>query len=300
MKPGISAIVVAHNQAELLQNCLHSIEKWVDQIIVIDLDSTEDIKKIAHLSGAQYVTHKLVPIVEEVRQESLKYAEHEYVLFLDPDESIPGTLAKDLTAKIKTGQYDYFVTPRQNFVFGKWVRHSRWWPDQQTRVFRAGKVSWGKTLHEEAVPTGTGYTYPSEENFAIHHDNYQSLDEWISKNMRYAKADAKARVISGDKLSLLSATKLSVSELISRFFAGEGYRDGMHGLVLSVLQSFYYFMVYAYYWEAMKYSDLETESSIKSFPRTWFGHGLTETLYWDKNMSIVANIKSKLARRLIK
>jgi hypothetical protein len=74
----------------------------------------------------------------------------------------------------------------------------------------------------------------------------------------------------------------------------------MHGLILSILQSFYYFMVYAYYWEAMKYADLENAATIKSFPRTWFSHGLAETLYWDKNTNIVANIKSKLARRLIK
>lgn len=300
MKPGISAIVVVHNQGDLLQICLKSVKNWVDQIIVIDLESTEDIEKIVNLAGAEYVSHKRVAIVEEVRQDSLKYAEHEYVLFIDPDESIGADLAKDLTAKIKTGKYDYFAIPRQNFVFGKWVRNSRWWPDFQTRVFRVGKVSWGKTLHAEAVPSGTGYTYGEDEKWSIHHENYRSLDEWLSKNMRYAKADGRSRAKSGDKFSLLAATQLSVSELISRFFAGQGYKDGMHGLVLSILQSFYYFMVYAYYWEAMKYADLESASTIKSFPRAWFGHGLSETLYWDKDKNIVGNIKSKLARRLIK
>ena len=299
MKPGISAVIVVHNQVDLLENCLKSISKWIDEIIIIDLESTENVKRVADSYKAKYFTHKLVPIVENIRQDSLKYAEHEYVLFLDPDESIPGTLAKDLVVKIKTGGYDYFVTPRQNFVFGKWVKHSRWWPDLQTRVFRVGKVSWGKTLHEAAVPTGIGYTYPSEENFAIHHDNYRSLDEYIGKNMRYAKADAMERVKSGDKFTLFTATKLSVSELISRFFAGEGYKDGMHGLVLAILQSFYYFMVYAYYWEAKDYENLETESSIKSFPRKWFGMGLSEVLYWDKAKTFTKNIKEKLVRRMI-
>jgi len=300
MKPGISAIIVAHNQIDLLQTCLNSIKGWVDQIIIIDLESTDDIEGLATSVKAKYISHKLVPIVESVRQESLKYAEHEYVLFLDPDETVNPNLSKDLVGKIKTGEYDYFTTPRQNYVFGKWVKNSRWWPDPQTRVFRVGKVTWGKTLHAPAVPTGKGYSYPSESSFAIHHDNYRNLDEWVSKNMRYAKADALERERSESNLSLLDATKLSVSELISRFFAGEGYKDGMHGLVLSILQSFYYFMVYAYYWEAMKYRDLESPDNIKSFPRVWFSHGLSETLYWDKHTNIVANIKSKLARRLIK
>lgn len=299
MKPGISAVVVVHNQLDLLKKCLDSIYSWVDEIILIDLESTEDIKSLVPQYQAKYIAHKKVAIVEEIRQESLQHTSHEYVLFIDPDETIPQTLAQDLMDKIETGEYDYFVAPRQNYVFGKWVQHSRWWPDLQTRVFRQGHVTWGTKLHEEAVPSGNGYTYPVSEKFAITHLNYLDLDEFIAKNMRYAKADAQERLESGNALRILGAIKLSVSELISRFFVGEGYRDGMHGLVLSILQSFYYFMVYAYYWEGKKYSELESESTIKSFPRTWFSHALSETLHYDKAGSAIKSIKAKLVRRMI-
>lgn len=112
-------------------------------------------------------SHKKVAIVEEVRQTSLKLANHEYVLFLNPDETIPPDLALDLQEKVGVGEFDYFVTPRQNYVFGKWVQHSRWWPDLPTRVFRQGHVTWGTKLHEEAVPSGNGYTYPVSEKFPI-------------------------------------------------------------------------------------------------------------------------------------
>lgn len=299
MKPGISAIIVIHNQLDLLKKCLDSIYSWVDEIILIDLESTDDIKSIAPQYQAKYISHKKVAIVEEVRQDSLALAHHEYIMFLDPDETIPPQLAIDLQEKVESGQFDYFVTPRKNLVFGKWVQHSRWWPDLQTRIFRQGHVTWGTKLHESAVATGIAHTYPVSEDFAIHHDNYRDLDEFIAKNMRYAKADAEERIKSGDILTLLSAIKLSVSELISRFFVAEGYKDGMHGLVLSILQSFYYFMVYAYYWEAKKYNDLETEATIKSFPRTWFSHALSETLHYDQASSTLKSIKAKLVRRMI-
>lgn len=299
MKPGISAIVIAHNQSDMLKNCLSSIKNWVDEIIVLDLQSTEDLHSIATKVGAKYFTHKKVAIVEEVRQSSLKYASHEYVLFLDPDESIGPILAKDLRLKINEGHYDYFRIPRANYIFGKWVRHSRWWPDFQVRVFRQGKVSWGQTLHAEAEVEGLSHTYEMDEQFAIHHDNYRDLDEFIAKNMRYAKTDALERVKSQQDFSLLQAIKLSISELISRFFAGKGYQDGMHGLVLALLQSFYYFMVYAYYWEGKKYIELEASSVIKSFPRVWFSQGLSEVLHWDKATTPIKIIKAKLVRRMI-
>lgn len=300
MKPGISAVIVAYNQADLLKKCLKSIYQIVDEIIIIDLGSTDDLSVLASFYHAKLVAHEKVEIVESIRQWSLSLASFEYVIFLDPDESLGKELTSDLVSKIKTGQYDYFVTPRQNYVFGKWVRHSRWWPDLQTRIFRVGQVSWGNDLHAPAVASGVGFTYESKEDFAIKHDNYRTLDEFITKNMRYAKADAIARQNRGEELDLGTATRLSVSELISRFFKDQGYLDGMHGLILAILQSFYYFMVYAYYWEASKYRDLESSHEIKSFPRTWFGHGLSEVLYWDQPQNFVSKIKSKLARRLIK
>jgi (heptosyl)LPS beta-1,4-glucosyltransferase len=299
MKPGISAIVVVHNQLDLLKKCLDSIYSWVDEIILIDLESTQDIKSLVPQYQAKYVSHPKVSLVEEVRQSSLQHAKHEYVLFLDPDETIPVDLSLDLREKIETGEFDYFVTPRQNYVFGKWVQYSRWWPDLQSRIFRQGHVTWGTKLHAAPVAIGNGYTYPASEKFAIVHENYRDVDEFITKNIRYAKADAHSRIEAGEDMSLLQAMKLSVSELISRFFAGEGYKDGMHGLVLALLPSFYYCLVYTYYWEGKKYSELESEAAIKSFPRSWFSHALSETLHWDKAGSTLKSIKAKLVRRMI-
>ena len=66
MKPGISAVIVVHNQVDLLENCLKSISKWIDEIIIIDLESTENVKRVADSYKAKYFTHKLVPIVENI------------------------------------------------------------------------------------------------------------------------------------------------------------------------------------------------------------------------------------------
>ncbi len=299
MKPGISAVVIAYNQGDLLQKCLASLTDWVDEIVVVDLESTDDIATLAHQYNADYHREKKVAIVEKIRQKSLQYVKHEYVLFLDPDETIPTTLAKAVQEKINTGTYDYFVTPRQNIVFGKWLEHSRWWPDLQTRIFRVGKVTWPTTLHGVPHAEGTSYTFPDSEKSAIHHENYRSLDEFIEKNMRYAKTDATERLTSSEPLSLSKTITLSVGEVMSRFFLGKGYLDGMHGLVLSMLQSFYYFMVYAYYWELKEYETTESEKNIKSFPRAWFSHGLTETLYWEKSTNLFSRLKNKLTKKLL-
>lgn len=298
MNPGISAIVIVHNQVDLLKKCLDSIYSWIDEIILVDLESTDDIKSLAPQYQAKYVAHKQVAIVEEVRQESLKLAHHEYVLFLDPDETISENLAKTIQEKIES-KPTYIKIPRQNYIFGKWIEHSLWWPDYQVRLFKKNVITWPTSLHAQPEISGEGVILQATPNNAITHLNYVSLDEWFDKNKRYAKTKAKEITKSGEELTLAKTIKSSVGEIMQRFFQAQGYKDGMHGLVLSILQSYYHFQIYAYYWEATKYKDLETESSIKSFPRTWFSHGLSEVIHWDKAKSFTKVIKEKFVRRMI-
>lgn len=298
MKPGISAIVIAHNQLELLEKCLHSLSTWVDQIVLVDLESTDDIQGLAARYKVDYVLHTKVAIVEEVRQESLKYATEEYVIFLDPDETITPTLSQTLLSSL-SDQPAYIKIPRQNYVFGKWIEHSQWWPDYQIRLFKKSAMSWPTDLHAQPEIQGDGITLDPLEKNAITHLNYLSIDQWNEKNNRYAKTEALEYLQKGVHFTLAAALKKSIGQIIDRFFAGEGYKDGLHGLVLSIFQSFYYFMVYAYYWEAKKFAQLESDSTIRSFPRTWFSHGLSEVMYWDKAKSPLRVIKEKLVRKMI-
>lgn len=299
MKLGISAVIVVYNQSELLQKCLKSLN-WVDEIILLDVGSSEDIRSLATRFKTKYHRLAHVDIVEEIRQKSLQYASYEYILFIDPDEEVTPDLQKVLTAQVKANEIDYCAIPRQNIVFGKWLEHSRWWPDYQIRFFRHDAVTWPTVLHGQPQYRGRKLELPAKVENAILHYNYLSLDEWLDKNRRYAKKDALDRVSNNQPFTLFEALRLSVSEMMSRFYEGHGYKDGMHGLVLSVLQSFYYFLVYAYYWEAKKYGNLEDSNTIYHFPHTWFRHGFAETLFWDNQSSSgIKKIKEKLVRRMI-
>lgn len=300
MTLALSAILIVYNQSKLLRSALDSIHNLATEIIVVDLESTEDLKSIAKTYGAKYVKLPKVEIVEQVRQLSLKYATQPYVLFLDADETVSPGLAKEITNLTKTLDYDYFEIPRQNYVFGDWVKASRWWPDYQIRLFKKGSATWPTTIHTPPITSGLGYHFAPDPALAITHHNYQNLDEWFEKNRRYSHSDALSRIESNTPFHLFDAMKLSISEFVSRYFAGRGYQDGLRGLILAILQSFYYYLVYAYYWEAKGYASLESESTLKSFPRKWFAHGLSEIMHWDKeNSSVVSRIKSKLVRKMI-
>jgi len=58
------------------------------------------------------------------------------------------------------------------------------------------------------------------------------------------------------------SVRFPVKEFLSRFFAREGYKDGFHGLMLSILMAFYHFIVFSYIWEKQKFKQIN-EKTIK-------------------------------------
>lgn len=299
MTSSISAVFIVYNQSSLLNTSLEKLSRSGFSLHVYDLSSTEDIEKVCRKWGASYTKLPYTEIVETVRNQVFESIKTDYLLYLDADESVGDELIARLKVLSEEG-VDFVKIPRQNYIFNSWVKASRWWPDYQVRFFKHGMVTFPYILHSEPVTSGQGITLEPNPSLAIKHLNYQSLDEWFEKNRRYARADAKVRLSSNQSFTLYDAMKLSISELVSRFFAGGGYQDGMHGLMLSILQSFYYFLVYAYYWEAKSYEANITPSDIKSFPRTWFTHGLSEIIYWDSiGGGFVKKIKDKFKRKLI-
>ncbi len=280
----ISAIIVAKDNPPHLFEAIESVQDFVKEIVVADIGIDSLIlPKLAKNKKVKIVPiKKKVPYVELIREELKQYASQSHLLFLDPDEILPEELKKILTSKYK--QYNYIKIPRKNIIFGKWIEHSRWWPDYQVRLFKKDSVIWPIEIHKQPVVKGNGYTVEAEEKFAMIHYNYESIDEFMQKFSRYAKAEANEFV----SFSLADALKKGLSEFISRYFADEGYKDGIHGFILAFLQMFYYFLVYVYYWERQQYrQESETHKDIYAF----FRNGLHETSHWLIQEKLVGGIK---------
>ncbi len=293
----ISAVVVNRNEAKQLDKCLSSLHGFANEIVVIDLDSCDNSKHIAKKHQAKVISQQPVPIVEHIRQQSLKYATHNYVFIIDPDEVAPPKLKTELKLVLQD-EPDYIEIPRKNIVFNKWIKYSRWWPDYQVRLFKKNKVSWPKEIHSQPVLEGQGYTLPAKEEFALIHHNYQNLTEYFQKNIRYAQSEALYYLQNKKTLTLKETVRRSTAEFISRFFAGHGFKDGTHGLVLSVLQFFYYFLVYFFYWEAGNYKPEIEETELINQASNLFSRTTKELIHW-KNEIGKASVKERIVQKLL-
>ena len=294
----ISAIIVVKDNPPHILKTISSIEDFVNEIIIADIGINNSlIPKFQKNKKIKIIKiNKDIPYVEVIREDLKKYSSCSHILFLDPDEIISEALKNKLKSLYQ--KYSYLQIPRKNLIFGKYIRHSRWWPDYQVRLFKRDSVVWPTEIHKQPIVKGDGYMIEPEEQYAIIHHNYESIDQYLEKAISYAKSEA----LSLPSFSLGEALKKALSEFVSRYFADEGYKDGMHGFVLAFLQMFYYILVYIYYLEKKKYQD-EDQKNLQNIIQQFFREALFSVNHWQNKMNLHSygeKLKRKFINKLLK
>lgn len=245
----ISAVINTLNEEKNIERAIKSVS-WADEILVCDMYSDDDTAVIAKKLGAKIIFHKRVNFVEPARNFAISRAEHEWVLLLDADEEVPGSLKDKLRDVMdKPGVVTHVEVPRKNVIFDKWMKNSMWWPDRHTRFFKKDSVIWGNKIHSKPKTVGQGLALSPEERFAIIHHHYTSISQFIDRMNRYTSVQAKELKESGYQFSWKDLITKPIGELLGRFFANRGFEDGIHGLSLGILQAFSYFVMYLKVWE---------------------------------------------------
>lgn len=261
----ISVVINTFNEEKNIKRAIESVA-WADEIIVCDMYSADKTVEIAKKLGAKVVFHKKLSYVEPARNFAISKASNDWVLILDPDEEVSGSL-KDRLVEIayKMDNINYVKIPRKSLIFGKWMQASMWWPDLNIRFFKKGKVIWGDKIHRPPEALGEGLDLPAEEKLSIIHHNYQTIGQFIERMNRYTDIQAKELQEEGYKFSWKDLLQKPLNEFLSRFFANKGYQDGLHGLALSILQAFSFLVVYLKVWEKLKFKEQEIDlSELKS------------------------------------
>ncbi len=286
-KPLISAVINVRNEAEALTKCLRSIKNIVDEIIIVDMDSTDGSQEVAKNAGAKLYSYRPMKYVEPARNFALSKATGKWILLLDPDEFLNKTLKKELLNITKRNDVDYVKIPRKNIIFNKWMRHSNCWPDYLIRFFKKGAVNWKKEIHSQPIVKGNGTTLLDSEKLAIHHNNYTSISQFVTRAVRYSGIQADELFAQDYKLKTSDFILKPIQEFNSSFFFAEGYKDGFHGLVFSILQAFAIALIYIRLWEKQGSLDksLTKESFVSASQETCFEYDFWFNKYFKHEYS---------------
>ncbi len=260
-KPKLSVVITAWNEAKNLPVAVASVKELADEIIVIDTESTDDTADIAKKLGCRVFSHPNTQIVEPVRNFSIEKATGDWILLLDADEEVSSSLAEEIQKIIFENQIDYCRIPRQNIIFGQWIKSDHWWPDYVYRLFKKGAITWESTIHSIPKTRGQGKDLDISAKTSLIHHNYQSISQFIIRLDRYTSIQAQEIIKSQTKFNWANFISKPSNEFLNQYFARQGYKQGIHGLVLSLLQAFSEFIVYAKVWEKFSFPEEKIKSN---------------------------------------
>ncbi len=268
MSSKISVVINTLEEEKNIFRSISSVKGFADEIIVVDMESKDKTREIAEKLGAKVYSHKKTGYVEPARNFAISKATCDWILILDADEEISQGLVMWIQEMLKNPKADYYRIPRKNIIFGKWINNSRWWPDMNIRLFKKGTVSWNEVIHAVPMTEGIGMDLDVKEELAIVHHNYDSIEGYIERMNRYTTQYAQMKIDEGYEFSWKDVIVKPMGEFMSRYFYGQGYKDGVHGLALSMLQAFSELSVYLKVWQNGKFEDKSLKlSEINSLLR---------------------------------
>ena len=194
MAPEISVLIHTRDSAASIGRCLASVA-WCNDVVVLDMASTDDTCAIAVAAGARVVAIPAEPWSDAIRNRHLGEAAHPWTLVLDSDESLAddgGLLVEALVERLGA-DIDAFALPRVNTVAGRVMRGTGFAPDHQWRLFRTGSLAYSAAHHQPPV-FRDGYhrlhVVDPAAGPCIHHEHYGSLRDLVLRQARYAATDA--------------------------------------------------------------------------------------------------------------
>jgi len=294
LKPKIAAVVLTKNNESTLAQSLASLA-WVQEIHLIDANSTDKTATIAKKYGVKFHTRAFDNFARQRNYGLSKVSSFDWVLMLDSDEEVDPDLATELLSTAKDIYLDGVMVKRKNYIWGKWIQHADWYPDERLVFFRPKSVEFVSGVHERAnFIRGNGATIRS--TYHILHHNYETVAEFITKNLlTYPAAYAHELRDRGVSFSVIAMFETSLAEFMRRYFLTRGYRDGMHGFLLSMLMGLQQLVSYIYLWELTGKSSDFTVTDLKSLI-TNLRRKLPEFAYW---LQTVAIEQSRGARKIL-
>jgi len=247
----LTAVIIAKNEETRIKKCLESL-CWVEEIIVIDDCSTDNTVKIAKDAGARVIVHKSDFNFDFQRNLGIESASGEWILQLDVDEVIPENLKKEILNVVsRPGQFAAYEFRRNNCFLGHFLIC-----ESQTyyiKLFRKDKARYiGNNVHEILKVDGlVGRIHPY-----IEHYNLDSISQFLERQNVYTDREAQEilrtkGIISKRELVYKLRIK-SIKLFFKYYFKKKGCKDGLYGLVYSLLMSVHNILLYAKYWELIK------------------------------------------------
>ena len=233
----LSALVVVHNEADQLADCLDRLA-FADEIVVVLDRCSDGSREIA----ARY-TDRLLEGAWEIegrrRNAGIAACKGDWLFEVDADERVSPALAEEIRGAIVDAAPGYFLLPFDNYIGERLVRHgwgASWGVSATARLFSRGAKIWGdQRIHPTLILIGAQRWLTTPMAHYVDRD----ISDMIQRLDRYSTMRARDLRESGDLGGLLSNVRRLFSRFIKCYVMRRGYREGGYGFLIALFAGLY-------------------------------------------------------------
>lgn len=235
----LSVAIITKDEENRLPECLKSVS-FADDMVVVDSGSVDRTVEIAKEFGCRVFIEDWKGYGPQ-KNSAVDKCKHEWVLLLDADERVPIEAKEVIVKVLQKPDADAYSIKRKNYIHGKWLKHSGYWPDRHIRLVKKTSGSFQSVIHEEWITDG----YVKELDAYIEHYAFTNYSDMLKTLNEYSTVISGELHASGKRATILSPLYHGIGMFFKIYFLKLGILDGMDGLVTALTKAGGSFFKYA-------------------------------------------------------
>jgi len=279
----ISVVLATFNEEANIKACLESVKGWVDEIIIVDEQSTDKTKEIAESLGAKVYSEPHEQIFHITKNKAINKAKSTWILQLDADERITEEMKKEIIGILEGDYFGFdnwisplrktvnkiikifpepnklakpaqaYWLPRKNYFLTRYLKNTGQYPDPVIRLFQKGKaILPAKDVHEQMKVDGVvGWLKTDLDHYAT-----PDFSRYLLRENRYSSLQARFYKEAGLKINFGNTIWFlffkPAGTFLNLYIRRRGFLDGFPGFVFSLYSGFHHAFSYMKLWELYK------------------------------------------------
>lgn len=235
----ISAIILSRNDQDSIGRTLASLT-WCGELIVVDDFSTDKTPDIVKQYNAVLCQRHMDGDFSSQRNFGLTKATGEWILFVDSDETVSADLAEEIQ-KVSEIDCSGFYIKRQDWLFGKQLRHGETGRVRLLRLAKKNAGKWKRPVHEVWNVSGT----TGELSHPLDHFPHQDVAQFINEINLYSTLNARYLHSKNVHVPWWHLIVYPKVKFFMDYIWYLGFLDGTAGAVVALMMSFHSFLTRA-------------------------------------------------------
>lgn len=239
----ISVVINTYNAEQHLSKVLEAVKDF-DEIVVCDMESTDNTVKIAKDFGCRIVIFPKAnhTCCEPARQFAIQSASYQWVLVVDADEIVTPELRSSLYREIsRPGCPSGFFIPRKNMFMNMFVRDFHY--DYQLRFIPRDATEWPPIIHSIPKVQGRVEKLKVGNGAYLLHLMDETMHEYIEKMNLYTDNETEKK--KQKNYGVWALIWRPLWRFFKKYFMDGSFRMGTRGFIRALMAAFYQFVLVA-------------------------------------------------------